>query len=72
MPVYEYKCGDCTHRFELRCGFNDEPEASCPECKGKARRVFSPACVVFKGAGFYITDSREGSPESAGPKTGAT
>lgn len=59
MPVYEYECHDCSNQFELRCRFDREPKSSCPECGGKASRVFSPVSVIFKGSGFYITDSRK-------------
>ena len=60
MPVYEYTCDECSLRFELRQRFADESEYPCPECRGRTRRVFSPVSVVFKGAGFYGTDSRKG------------
>ncbi len=60
MPVYEYQCGECSLRFELRQRFTDESEGSCPQCRGRTRRVFSPVAVVFKGADFYGTDSRKG------------
>ena len=60
MPIYEYECGHCRFRFEMRQGFDEEPEAMCPQCQGMARRVFYPAPVIFKGSGFYITDSRKG------------
>ena len=59
MPVYEYECGQCHNRFDLRQGFHEEPQAVCPQCKEPARRVFYPTAVVFKGSGFYITDSRK-------------
>jgi putative FmdB family regulatory protein len=59
MPVYEYECGRCRHRFEVRQGFNDKPRAECPQCRGEARRVFHPAPIIFKGSGFYVTDSRK-------------
>jgi putative FmdB family regulatory protein len=58
MPVYEYECGSCSHRFEKRQGFHDEPSAVCPRCEGKARRVFHATPVIFKGSGFYVTDHR--------------
>jgi putative FmdB family regulatory protein len=61
MPVYEYECGSCHHRFEIRQGFDDEPRAVCPRCEGKARRVFHAAPVIFKGNGFYVTDHRPSS-----------
>ncbi|MFC1873512.1 FmdB family zinc ribbon protein [Chloroflexota bacterium] len=60
MPIYEYECGDCSFRFEKKQGFDDTPVAVCPECGGKVHRVFSPLPIIFKGSGFYITDSRGG------------
>ncbi len=58
MPIYEYECERCQHRFEVRQGFHDEPRAECPRCKEKARRVFHPTPIIFKGSGFYVTDHR--------------
>ena len=58
MPTYEYQCPNCKLRFELRQNFNDKPTAICPVCHGVARRLFSPVPILFKGPGFYITDSR--------------
>ena len=58
MPIYEYECSSCQVRFEKKQGFHDEPVAKCPVCEGAARRVFYPAPIIFKGSGFYITDSR--------------
>ena len=59
MPTYEYQCRDCKLRFELKQSFSDkEVTASCPVCQGVARRLFCPVPIVFKGSGFYITDSR--------------
>ncbi len=63
MPIYEYECTSCHHRFEVRQGFNDKPQAKCPECKETARRVFHPTPIIFKGSGFYVTDHRP--PESS-------
>ena len=60
MPIYEYECGHCSFRFEMKQSFDEEPQAMCPQCQGKAQRVFHPAPVIFKGSGFYITDSRRG------------
>ena len=59
MPIYEYCCDKCSHRFELKQRFTDEPVASCPRCKSKTRRVFSPAPIIFKGSGFYVTDVKQ-------------
>jgi putative FmdB family regulatory protein len=60
MPIYEYECGHCSYRFEMRQGFDEEPQAMCPQCQGRARRVFHAAPIIYKGSGFYITDSRKG------------
>ena len=60
MPIYEYECGLCQLNFEKKQGFDDEPVAICPKCQGEARRVFHPAPIIFKGSGFYTTDSRKG------------
>ena len=62
MPIYEYECGDCRFRFEKRQGYHEDPESVCPQCKGKTYRVIHPAPIIFKGSGFYITDSRKGKP----------
>jgi len=63
MPIYEYECGSCHHRFERKQKFDEEPVAMCPKCGGKSRRVIHSTPVIFKGSGFYITDSRKGVPE---------
>ena len=59
MPTYEYECGNCRYRFDLRQGFDEEPEAMCPQCQERAWRVFHPAPIIYKGSGFYVTDSRK-------------
>ena len=58
MPIYEYECNCCPSRFELKRSFDDDSPVSCPQCEGGARRVFSAVPVIFKGSGFYVTDSR--------------
>jgi putative FmdB family regulatory protein len=60
MPIYEYECSRCHCRFERKQGFDEEPAAVCPKCKEKASRVIRSVPVIFKGSGFYITDSRKG------------
>ncbi len=64
MPIYEYECGSCQHRFELKQSFNAKPKAACPKCKKPARRVFHPAPIIFKGSGFYVTDHKGANPAS--------
>jgi putative FmdB family regulatory protein len=66
MPIYEYECSHCHHRFEIRQSFNDEPQAECPKCRETARRVFHPTPIIFKGSGFYVTDHRPASKEKEG------
>ena len=58
MPTYEYACRDCGHRFDIRQGIRDEALTICPSCGGAIRRVMQPVGIVFKGSGFYKTDSR--------------
>ncbi len=65
MPLYEYRCADCAQLTEVRHGFNDSFTEPCPQCGGALRRVFNPAPIVFKGAGFYVTDSRKKTQEAA-------
>ena len=60
MPIYEYECQQ-GHRFELRQGFHDDPAKACVECQQPVRRLLSPAGIIFKGSGWYITDSRSSS-----------
>lgn len=59
MPIYEYECTCCSSRFELKQSFSENTPVSCPQCGGKAQRVFSAVPIIFKGSGFYSTDSRE-------------
>lgn len=59
MPLYEYKCLDCSTTFDLRRRFDDRSAVTCPKCHGEARRLFSPVALMFKGPGFYTTDNRK-------------
>ena len=59
MPTYAYRCTACEHRFEQSQRFADDPLTECPECGGQLRRQIGPVGVVFKGSGWYITDSRK-------------
>jgi putative FmdB family regulatory protein len=58
VPVYSYACKDCGHGFEQRQAFTDASLTVCPRCEGNLRKVFNTVGVVFKGSGFYRTDSR--------------
>ena len=64
MPTYSYACTECDHRFDAVQSFSDDSLTVCPECQGRLRKVFSAVGVVFKGGGFYRTDSRSGSSAS--------
>ena len=62
MPTYEYACVACGHAFEVVQSFTDEAISICPQCKGEVRKVYNNVGVVFKGSGFYKTDSRSNAP----------
>jgi putative FmdB family regulatory protein len=61
VPTYEYACTACDDRLEVVQKFTDDALTECPSCQGRLRKVFSPVGVVFKGSGFYRTDSRSSS-----------
>ncbi len=58
MPRYDYECTKCGHRFEIEHGINETPKKRCPECRGSIKKCFVPVGIVFKGSGFYCTDSK--------------
>lgn len=60
MPTYQYRCRACANELEAFQKFTDDPLTDCPECGGALRKLFSPVGIVFKGSGFYATDSRKG------------
>jgi putative FmdB family regulatory protein len=64
MPTYEYACTECGNRIEVVQSISEAPLTTCPVCGGALRKVFSPVGIVFKGSGFYRTDSR-GKPASS-------
>ncbi|ASN21077.1 FmdB family zinc ribbon protein [Arthrobacter sp. YN] len=74
MPTYAYACKDCDHAFDIVQSFSDSSLTECPECKGALRKKFNSVGVVFKGSGFYRTDSRDakGSTVSAAPATASS
>ena len=75
MPTYQYRCTDCGEPLEVVQSFTDDALTVCPACSGSLRKVFSSVGVVFKGSGFYRTDSRAEAKSSATtsePKTETT
>lgn len=77
MPTYQYACTACGHQLEAVQSFADEPLTQCPSCEGRLRKLFNSVGIVFKGSGFYRTDSRKGagsesSGDSAPAKSAAT
>jgi putative FmdB family regulatory protein len=61
VPTYSYACTDCGHRFDAVQAFTDDALTDCPQCAGRLRKLFGSVGVVFKGSGFYRTDSRAAS-----------
>lgn len=68
MPKYQYHCNDCDADLEVQQKFTDDALTECPECQGTLRKVFSAVGVVFKGSGFYKTDSKPAAAKSADSK----
>jgi putative FmdB family regulatory protein len=69
MPLYEYECEACGHRFEVIRKFSDPPLDICPVCGGHVHKLLSSPAIQFKGSGWYITDyARKSSPESPAKK----
>ena len=68
MPLYDYACTKCGRTFEVRRGFNETHDAPCAACGAQVRRVFNAAPVLFKGSGFYVTDSRRAAPGAKAEK----
>ena len=71
MPTYQYACTECGHRFEAVQSFSDAALTQCPVCEGRLRKQYGSVGVVFKGSGFYRTDSRRGTSGDGAP-TGGT
>ncbi|MEU8138509.1 FmdB family zinc ribbon protein [Streptodolium elevatio] len=72
MPTYQYQCTACGEGLEAVQKFTDDALTECPACQGRLRKVFSAVGVVFKGSGFYRTDSRSGSSSSTVPAANAS
>ncbi|MEU3560767.1 FmdB family zinc ribbon protein [Kitasatospora sp. NPDC058063] len=72
MPTYQYQCTECGNGLEAVQKFTDEALTTCPDCQGRLRKVFSAVGVVFKGSGFYRTDSRSSSSSTVGAGSSST
>jgi putative FmdB family regulatory protein len=72
VPLYDYQCKQCQTVTEVRHGFKDVHAEVCLQCGGPLSRVFNPAGIVFKGSGFYITDSRKGRGDGESSAPAAT
>jgi len=72
VPTYQYVCTACGERLEAVQKFTDDPLSECPSCKGKLRKVFSAVGIVFKGSGFYRTDSRASSLSTDSSSSGSS
>ena len=66
MPIYGYRCGNCSHQFEILQRMSDEPLKTCPKCQGKLSKVLYPVGISFKGSGFYTTDYKVSGKSSDG------
>lgn len=64
MPTYSYACTECDNRFDMVQAFTDDSLTTCEKCSGRLRKLFNSVGVVFKGSGFYRTDSRESTKSS--------
>jgi len=71
MPLYDYACTKCGQVHEVRHGFDENYDRPCEKCGAPVRRVFNAAPVLFKGSGFYVTDSRKGGAASGAEKPAA-
>lgn len=69
VPIYEYACTACGERFEAKQSFDDLPLEECPKCGGKLRKLYSPVGVVFRGSGFYSTDTKKKSAAASADKS---
>lgn len=73
MPLYEYQCDACAHRFEVIQKFSDPPVEVCPKCGSKVTKLFSSPAIQFKGSGWYITDyAKKSGTQSGGSKGEST
>ena len=72
VPTYQYSCTECGEALEVQQSFSDDPLTVCPVCEGRLRKVYNAVGVVFKGSGFYRTDSRAGNGSSSASSTSSS
>ncbi|MBS9373546.1 hypothetical protein GON09_002534 [Rhodococcus sp. B50] len=72
VPTYSYACTTCDNKFDIVQSFSDDSLTECPQCEGKLRKLFNSVGIVFKGSGFYRTDSRSGSTASESASTSSS
>lgn len=72
MPTYSYQCTECGNRFDIVQAFTDDALTTCDRCSGRLRKRFNSVGVVFKGSGFYRTDSREPAKQTSSPSNGSS
>ncbi|MBV9582025.1 MAG: FmdB family transcriptional regulator [Chloroflexi bacterium] len=72
MPTYTYTCTACNHTVDKRQSFSDPPLTTCEECGGPVRKVIYPVGIVFKGSGWYVTDSRSSSSSANGSSSSSS
>jgi putative FmdB family regulatory protein len=72
VPTYSYACTECDNRFDAVQAFTEDALTTCPKCSGRLRKLFNSVGVVFKGSGFYRTDSRESAKSSVSSDSGSS
>ena len=72
MPTYEYMCRECGENLEVWQSFSDKPLKKCDTCGGELKKVFHARGIVFKGSGFYATDSKSSTASKVPSKTNST
>jgi putative FmdB family regulatory protein len=70
MPIYDYRCDHCGHSFSAVQSFSEQPLEKCPNCGKRPRRLFTAPAILFKGSGWYKTDSRRASEKSESKSEG--
>jgi putative FmdB family regulatory protein len=72
VPTYSYACTECDNRFDAVQAFTGDALTTCPQCSGRLRKLFNSVGVVFKGSGFYRTDSRDSATKSSSPSSASS